>query len=272
MRRLAPLELFAAIAWRISVACLYSIQVGPNRRQRRHNRHEQLMSFLSGFVPTNCLVCLRTCSRTVPLCPACESQLPWLDSTCTRCGLPFTPHTLRGGQCGKCLGIRFPVDGCRALFSYNSPIRELISGFKHRQRLDIGNCLARLMAWKFDDLQADLLVPVPVSYRRFCGRGFNQSWELTRQLSRELGIRCSNRMLRKSRHTPAQSMQPSVKARQQNLHGAFSIDNKEVGSVNSITIIDDVVTTMTTVDNLARLLKRNGIQRVQVLCIARTCS
>ncbi|MDA0926551.1 MAG: ComF family protein [Proteobacteria bacterium] len=165
------------------------------------------------------------------------------------------------------------MDECRALFSYNSPVKELINGFKHRQRLDIGMCLAKLMALKFDDLQADLLVPVPVSYRRFCGRGFNQSWELTRQLSRELGIRCCNRVLRKSHHTPAQSMQPSVTARRQNLRGAFAIDNRVIMTkVNSVTIVDDVVTTMTTVNSLARLLKRHGIPRVQVLCVARTCS
>lgn len=68
-------------------------------------------------------------------------------------------------------------------------------------------------------------------------------------------------------------MQPSVTARRQNLRGAFVIDNREtMAKVNSVTIIDDVVTTMTTVDSLARLLKRHGIPRVQVLCVARTCA
>lgn len=232
-----------------------------------------MMSLLSGIVPTNCLVCLRTCSRAIPLCPTCESQLPWLSSACARCGLPFVEEILADGRCGKCLGMQFPVDGCRALFTYNSPVRELINGFKHRQRLDIGMCLATLMALKFHDEQTDLLLPVPVSYRRFCGRGFNQSWELTRQLSRKLGIRCCNRVLRKSRHTAAQSVQTSVTARRQNLRGAFTIDSTEpMEKVNSVTIIDDVVTTMSTVDSLARLLKRHGIPRVQVLCVARTCS
>lgn len=231
------------------------------------------MPFFTGIFPTNCLVCLRTCSRLIPLCPVCESRLPWLDSTCQRCGLPFEAENLVDGQCGQCLGNQFPVDRCQALFSYSSPIRELINGFKHSQRLDIGHCCAGLMACKFTELRTDLLVPVPVSYRRFCGRGFNQAWELTRQLSRALGIPCSNRVLRKCRHTPAQSLQSSVKARRQNLQGAFSIaDKRTLADVNSITIIDDVVTTMTTVSSLARLLKRHGIPRVQVLCVARTCS
>ena len=231
------------------------------------------MPLLERLFPTNCLICLKSCPGKFPLCSICESQLPWLDSSCIRCGLPFAPKNLRNGYCGKCLGVDFPVDACQALFSYNSPVRELINGFKHQQRLDIGNCLAYLMASRFAAIQTDLLLPVPISYRRFCGRGFNQSWELTRFIARALGIPCSNKLLRKVRHTPAQSTQKSVAARQGNLQGAFSIMQQEqLANVNTVTIVDDVVTTMSTVSSLAKLLKRQGIRGVQVLCIARTCA
>lgn len=231
------------------------------------------MSLLHWLFPTNCLVCHDTCVRNISLCQNCESQLPWLKLSCQRCGLPFAEDSLRKGLCAKCLGRQFPVDECHALFSYDSPVRELINSFKHQHRLDIGNCLARQMTANFASVQTDLLLPVPVSYRRFCGRGFNQSWELTRQLSRELEIPCSNAILKKNRHTRAQSAQASVAARRRNLQGAFSLSHPEkLANVNTVTIVDDVVTTMTTVNSLAKLLKRQGIPRVQVLCVARTCA
>ncbi len=223
-------------------------------------------------LPANCLVCLRTCYGSDGLCQYCKSSLPWLGSCCARCGLPFPEEQLRSEKCGKCLGKNFPIDSCQTLFTYNSPIRELVSAYKHGQRLDIGNSFAKLMTNRFPSPTSDLMLPVPIAPKRFRSRGFNQSWELTRQISKALDIPCSNNILRKCRDTLPQSSQPSSKDRLGNLRDAFTLDNvARLKNVNQITIIDDVITTMSTVNCLARLLKAHGIRRVHAWGIARTC-
>ena len=196
--------------------------------------------------------------------------MPWLGSHCRRCGQAFPGELLRDGCCGGCIGKRFAVDSCHALFSYSSPIRELIAALKYRQRLDIGFGLGQVLAAAMAHEATDLLLPVPMSGRRFRQRGYNQSWELTRTVARQLSIPANNKILAKLRHTPAQSSLASAAARKQNLRGAFAVtDADALQGLRCVTLIDDVTTTMATVTGLARALKRHGVGRVQVWCLAR---
>ncbi len=167
------------------------------------------------------------------------------------------------------------LDGCHALFHYASPLDKLIPAFKYQERLDIGHCLASLLAtevacWYREHPHPDLIVPVPMHYRRYLRRGFNQSWELCKVIGNTTSLRCSEFSLRKVRHTAAQSDLASARARASNLQNAFEVTRKSaLQNVKSVTIIDDVVTTMSTVSTLARLLKGHGIQRVEAWCVAR---
>lgn len=224
------------------------------------------------LIPANCHICLNWCHDLSGICSECEKLLPWLGSSCTRCGLPYPENQLRSGKCGKCLGREFPIDSCRTLFTYDTPVRQLVNMYKHGQRFDIGKSFSTLMVERLDQGFSELLLPVPIGYRRFCGRGFNQSWELTRQISSALDIPCSNKVLKKCRHTPPQSSQPSSRQRRRSMANAFDLaDARELQNVKQVTIIDDVITTMSTVNSLARLLKSHGIRRVHAWGIARTC-
>lgn len=186
---------------------------------------------------------------------------------------------MTNNRCGKCLSDRADtghyLDRCHSLFLYASPIKQLIPAFKFQARFDIGYCFATLLAVKLvthihEHGPPDLLLPVPLHYRRHLQRGFNQSWELVKTVSRRTAIPCSNKVVRKQIHTAAQSDLGSAGERRRNLKNAFALHpNCSLANVTTVTIIDDVITTMSTMNSLAGLLKAHGIQGVEAWSIAR---
>ncbi|MEQ8315178.1 MAG: ComF family protein [Gammaproteobacteria bacterium] len=238
-----------------------------------------LTQFLNQVFPTCCMVCNRTIASSYSLCQECEQQLPWMEAHCHGCGLAFPEAVLVNNRCGQCLSDYadrgHALDRCHSLFHYSSPLNNLIPAFKFQARFDIGHCFASLMAVKLaahfhQHGRPDLLLPVPLHYRRYRERGFNQSWELVKTVSRHTAVPCSNTVLLKQKHTAAQSDLGSARERRRNLTNAFVLHpNCSLESVTTVTIIDDVITTMSTVNNLAGLLKAHGIQGVEAWSIAR---
>lgn len=228
------------------------------------------------LIPSNCIVCGRSAHLPRSLCPHCEAQLPWIGTHCHGCGLEFAQVTLEDHRCGNCLGTSSTLDACHGLFHYRSPIDKLIPAFKFQAKLHIGSCMGLLLAvamqTHFQTYGApDLILPVPLHWRRYLQRGFNQSWELCKIVSRITGIACNNSLVRKQKHTRAQAELNNTKQRAGNLRGAFLLsESVACGNVKTVTIIDDVITTMSTVTALATLLKEHGIQGVEAWCIART--
>jgi len=230
----------------------------------------------SKFLPTVCIICRRSCLSNYNLCPDCEQGLPWTENCCARCAMPL-PDGINtessSVRCGACIEKQFEVDACRALFYYTNPINSLIGQFKFGARLDVGRCFGHLLgqAIKLQDMRGKiLLIPIPMHFRRFIQRGFNQSWELTRYASTVSNLPANQKLVQKIRYTPAQSQLDSKAKRRLNVRNSFMATKSDTwNDVSQVTIIDDVVTTMTTVSALARCLKSQGIQRVEVLCVAR---
>jgi ComF family protein len=131
------------------------------------------------------------------------------------------------------------------------------------------NWLARAGAELLSD--ADAIVPVPLHPIRLWARRYNQSAELARALSRRSGIPVAMDLLVRSKRTPSQGAMPSAGARRRNVQGAFKVS--EAGKANvagrTILLVDDVLTTGSTVDSCSRTLKRAGAARVYVLALAR---
>jgi ComF family protein len=113
----------------------------------------------------------------------------------------------------------------------------------------------------------DLILPVPLHRQRLRVRGFNQSLEIARPIGRHFGIPVTSRLCRRVRATPAQTGLDR-KTRRKNLRQAFQLNGGVQGQ--AIALLDDVVTTGSTVTELARLLKRSGASRVDVWAVART--
>ena len=217
------------------------------------------------LMPARCLLCGVRGTRGTGLCAACASELPRNDRCCARCALPLeSPAPL----CGRCLRRAPPWDSAWAPFRYAWPLDRLEARFKFGGDLAAGRVLAQ--AWRGSVAPAELpqaIVPVPLHRARLRSRGYNQSLELARSLSKSLRIPLLRDVLQRTRATEAQSELTAVQ-RRRNVHGAFAA-RFDGDPPQHLAILDDVFTTGATLTECARVLKRAGVKRVDVWALAR---
>jgi ComF family protein len=216
--------------------------------------------------PPTCLLCGDAGERWLDLCGACERQLPRIGASCERCGAALPEGA--PSPCGRCLRQPPPFDSCRAAFRYEEPIRHLIHGLKFGHRYALARLLGELAAAHFRTQaeMPELIVPVPLHPSRYRERGFNQSLEIARHLGRNLNLPLEFHALARSRATRPQA-ELSAKERTKNIRGAFRLERRL--EARHLVILDDVVTTGATVSELARTLRKAGIERIDVWAVAR---
>lgn len=219
-----------------------------------------------------CLLCGELAEQHYPLCAACEQELPWLDEYCLRCALPLPMAGLICAQCSR----RPPAfKQVIAPWHYGFPLDTLISRFKHNSQWPLGRLMAELLGLHMHHRyqeglpRPDLLLPVPLARRRLRERGFNQAGMLGRWLSGALAIECDERLLLRTRETPAQQSL-DARARRRNLRQAFALSSEAAVEGRHVAVIDDVMTTGATAQAIARLLHLAGARRIDVYCLART--
>lgn len=213
-----------------------------------------------------CLLC-GGATRDGNPCPACRQALPRLPpSRCPTCAVP----TVDGSLCGDCLQRPPAFDSTVAALEYRFPVDAMIRRFKYAGDLATGQALGRLFA---EHAAAgavpmpELLIPMPLHPARLKARGFNQAAELARLIARQLGIPVSQALCARVRDTPEQA-QLSWDERRRNVRGAFSC-SWGVDGLHAA-VVDDVLTTGATLNELARALKRCGAARVSAWVVART--
>jgi ComF family protein len=194
------------------------------------------------------------------LCAACIAELPALPDSCPRCALPSPA----GAVCGSCLIHPPHFDATLALWRYEFPCDRLVQALKYRGRLALAGFFARSLASR-QMPEVDLIVPMPLHPKRLAERGFNQALEIARHLGRPIEPRGVLRV----KHTPPQTELP-YDERAKNVRGAFLCKLDLTGA--SVAVLDDVMTTGATLNELARALKRAGATRVENFVIARTVS
>jgi ComF family protein len=218
------------------------------------------------------LLCAEPAEENIPICMACETELPWLGDHCQTCALPL-PGT--GLTCGQCLKQPPAFERVAAPWAYSFPLDTLITRFKHSAKWPFGRLLADLLAQylqhRFDeDLnRPDALVPVPLAAKRLRQRGFNQAAMLARWLGGHLDIPCDETLLLRTQDTSAQQ-DLNAEARKKNLRNAFALIPGAQIKGRHLALVDDVLTTGATAQALARLLMDAGAARVDVYCLART--
>ncbi|MEA1889541.1 MAG: ComF family protein [Pseudomonadota bacterium] len=221
--------------------------------------------FLNSLLPVSCGLCNAATGSHLPLCQPCLNELPILGTACNTCALPVATT----GSCGKCQQYPPACEQTEALFLYQEPLSQLVQQFKFSRKLEYGYLFSSLMAKKLLSRpeRPDVIIPVPLHSSRLRSRGFNQSWEITRQLSRITGIKASHKFCQRIKKTP---LQTGLKAseRKRNLRQAFSI-TANVRDLH-ICIVDDVMTTGSTLEAIAAALKAAGAARVSGLVVART--
>lgn len=216
------------------------------------------------LLPSHCLLCSARVAEGA-LCADCIADLPFLpEIRCPLCSVP----TAGGEICGACLSHPPRFDRAVASFSYAFPIDGLIQALKYAGQLAVvpalaGSMLPRLRLGPLPDV----VVPMPLTAERLRERGFNQSLELARALTRALGIALAPNLCRRVRHGPPQAALPwSERAR--NVRGAFVCMDALDG--RSVAVVDDVLTTGASLNEVARVLRTAGAARVEGWVVART--
>ena len=219
-------------------------------------------SIAAHLLPGSCLLCAADSSASL-LCADCESDLPRLPaSLCPQCGV----ETTLGERCGACLKEPPAFTRTIALFRYDFPVDRLIQALKYGHQLPLaawfGHCLSR----KIVAAEHDLILPLPLHPSRLQTRGFNQSTEIARAISRASGIPMNTHSLTRSRATPPQAALP-LKERAKNVRGAFEC-SADLGG-QRVLLVDDVMTTGSTLRECARILKLHGATQITVVVAAR---
>jgi ComF family protein len=171
--------------------------------------------------------------------------------------------------CGACVNHPPHFDTTIVLADYAAPIDAVVLALKFGRRLELAPILGTLLAESVVrlDERPTLLVPVPLAFERLAARGFNQSLEIARPVGQRARVPLDPRLVVRARHAPAQASL-RLDARQRNIRGAFVVRREVPGA--HVGVVDDVMTSGSTLDEMARVLKAAGAARVTNLVIART--
>jgi len=176
-----------------------------------------------------------------------------------------------GGVCGQCLREPPHFDATRAALDYAFPVDGLIQQLKYGARLPLAALFGDLVADSVKQADTgpavDLIVPLPLHPARLRERGFNQAAEIARRLSALTGIPLRLDGIRRTVDTPPQAGL-HIKQRRANIRGAFACNASLTGM--NVAVVDDVMTTGSTLDEFAKTLKAAGAARVENWVAART--
>lgn len=222
-------------------------------------------------LPTLCAVCRSWSTQSV--CEACQQDHGQPLMRCPGCALPLAPGLV---QCHDCATETRPSpSACIARVAYEWPWTQVMASFKFHGQSAWGRDMARLMLEQpgaNDMLSAsDLLIPIPLSRERLLERGYNQAWELTRHLATATGRPARHDILLRI-ETGHLQHRLSLDQRRQHAERAFAV-NPEAARVlqgQKVVLIDDIMTTGTTLAAAARCLTLAGARQVQALVFART--
>lgn len=220
--------------------------------------------------PSCCVLCQGRGEPGRDLCAACATDLIANPVCCSRCAQPLFRTRGRAALCGRCIGAHSIIESSFVPYRYVYPLDRLIQRLKYANALSVARVLGELFADRRAELSAlpnpELIVPVPLAYHRYRKRGFNQAYELARAVSRRANIEIRTDVVERTRETQEQAGLPR-RQRRRNVRDAFRI----VRPLNAthVAIFDDVITTGSTVNELAKVLRRAGARTIEVWAIAR---
>lgn len=217
--------------------------------------------------PGCCLLCRQRTASGDEICPGCRADLPWITHSCPRCATPLAVESAPA-PCGSCQQKPPVFDRASAALRYDAPLDRLITGLKYHRRLTLARTLGQLLAENLQPTHGlpDIIIPVPLHRTRLRERGYNQSLEIAREVSRQLAIPVDTGIAKRIRPTPAQTSLP-LKQRAGNVRHAFAVDTDLRDT--HVVILDDVMTSGHTTNALAKTLRRAGAREISVWVLAR---
>ncbi|HVS36867.1 MAG TPA: ComF family protein [Gemmataceae bacterium] len=223
--------------------------------------------------PPCCHLCGRSLPGVAPFCDGCRAAF-LADATpaCPSCAAAVGPFAVIDGRCIHCRDETFAFEAALRLGPYEGHLREAVLRMKNHS----GEILAELLGELWAEhagvalraVGADVLVPVPLHWRRRWLRGYNQSDAIAHGLAARLRLPCGACGLRRIRATPMQTSQ-TVAGRRANVRGAFAAARHPRTFDKTVLLVDDVMTTGATASEAARALVKAGARRVTAAVLTR---
>lgn len=208
------------------------------------------MRFLDLLYPPKCPFCGHLLEKDDLLCPDCRRDLPWLSGLAGEKTVELTR-------------------GCVSVVRYDERVKKAVHGFKFQGKSARSGTFGLLIAQcvREHDLAADLVTWTPLSKRRLRKRGYDQAQLLAERVGRELGLPVARTLEKK--HRPAQSSLNDEAQRRANVLGAYTAVNIEAFRGKRLLLIDDVITTGSTLSECAKTLRLAGAEAVVCATLAR---
>lgn len=236
------------------------------------NNHLSKFRFLADTIfKQNCLLCedilTAKTSNSKDICAACLNDLPWHpNSACPQCGLESDGHI-----CGSCLSHPPNFDATHAVFLYAYPVDAMMVRYKYGNMMQLSHTFGQFLRDKtllsLAENPIDFIIPMPMHPARLKERGFNQAHEIAKVLTKDCREKLDFKSAERIKLTPPQASLP-LKERVKNIKGAFSVNTDLSGK--RIAIVDDVMTTGASLNELAKTLKKAGAAHVECWVIVRT--
>ena len=215
--------------------------------------------------PAMCPMCGNAVECHGQLCAKCWSRFNWVcNPKCCKCGYPFPANLDLGPSplCPVCASGQNEVDWCRSACVYDEVSRGVMLPFKHIGKTKYSKFMSRAMTSALNDLDVriDIVLPVPLAYRRLIHRGYNQASLLARPIARFLGSVIDFDNIRRAYRSDMGHK--NSRQRHENIRGVFSVKTPEVFKGKNVLLVDDVMTSGATFAELNRVLKKCGARTV----------
>ncbi|MFQ6739689.1 MAG: double zinc ribbon domain-containing protein [Alphaproteobacteria bacterium] len=220
-----------------------------------------LDSIVNFLYPSSCPLCGNHVSTHGELCSDCWGMFNWVRGPkCAKCGYPFSSdldlplETL----CPTCAAGKCELDWIRSACIYDDASKVAMLPFKHCGKTKYSLFMARAMIWALRDIDvdADVVMPVPLAYLRLIKRGYNQATLLARPIARAMGVGLDLNSVRR-KYRPSMGHKTAAQ-RAQNIRGVFSVVQPDKIKGRKILLVDDVMTSGATFSELRRVLLKAG--------------
>lgn len=224
------------------------------------------LATIGNYFPIQCGLCCKAVYNKY-LCDYCDKSIVRLNNICSHCQWPIASGIFK---CNLCIETDFDWADIQILSPYVKPIDRIIHQFKYNYDLTKGRVLADLLLKKLDNNLKHIpeaIIPVPLYKSKLKQRGFNQTIELGEYIAKKLNIKLDYNLFAKYKNTKTQMSQDKI-ARINNVAGSFCFNQRP--KYKSVAILDDVVTTGSTVTVLAQLLASANVEKISIWAIARS--
>ena len=233
---------------------------------------QNLKNFSAWLLPRICVGCgFEAEDSELDLCAICKRNLPWLDAGCYQCGgLISKPN--ESIICVNCQSIPPAYSRLCALFKYRPPVTRMIGSLKFGQQLYPGALFGNLLSeailetWYVGKVLPQIIIPVPLHIKRQRLRGYNQATEIALPISKNLSINLDLNLCTRIKNTKPQARLDKIN-RLRNLDSAFIVNSDH--AYKHVALVDDVVTTGSTINAISRALLKSGVDNIDVWCVCK---